>query len=374
MRGLLLLIPAALLIFVALFWSQRGGGPFYVSGFIEADEVRVGSRVGGRVQQVDAVEGAEVEAGATLIVLEPYDLLERLSEAQAQLAARNANLSKLKAGFRKEEIEQARARRDRAKNVLDKLQAGPRPLEIQILRDRLAVAEADLKNAEAEYKRVAELFERDSANQNEMDDVIRLVDSARARHAASRNELSLAEEGTRAEEIAEAKAVLAEAEQALALVEAGYRAEDVAVAQAEVDAVAATIQVIREQIKELTVVAPEAGTVEAVELQPGDLVGPNAPLLTILLPKSLYVRAYVPENRLDVMPDQQVWIRVDSYPGETFSGRISYISRQGEFIPSNVQTPEERVKQVFRIKVSLEESEQRLRPGMSADVFFSRPE
>lgn len=343
-------------------------------GVFEADEVRVGSRVGGRVQQVDAVEGAEVEAGATLIVLEPYDLLERLSEAQAQLAARNANLSKLKAGFRKEEIEQARARRDRAKNVLDKLQAGPRPLEIQILRDRLAVAEADLKNAEAEYKRVAELFERDSANQNEMDDVIRLVDSARARHAASRNELSLAEEGTRAEEIAEAKAVLAEAEQALALVEAGYRAEDVAVAQAEVDAVAATIQVIREQIKELTVVAPEAGTVEAVELQPGDLVGPNAPLLTILLPKSLYVRAYVPENRLDVMPDQQVWIRVDSYPGETFSGRISYISRQGEFIPSNVQTPEERVKQVFRIKVSLEESEQRLRPGMSADVFFSRPE
>ncbi len=374
MRTALLLIPAALIIIVALFWSRGGNGPFYVSGFVETDVVRVGSRVGGRVQSVDAVEGRAVRSGEALIQLEPHDLLERQAEAQAQLAARRAYLSKLQAGFRTEEIEQARAHRDRYKTILDKLIAGPRPLEIRILEERLQVANADLINAQAEYKRVADLFEHERANQNEMDDVVRLLNSARARHAAAQDELSLAREGTRAEEIAEARAALAEAQQALALVEAGYRKEDVEQAQAELDAVAATIAVIRRQVDELTVKAPQDGVIEAIELQPGDLVAPNAPLLTLILAESLYVRAYVPENRINLAADQKVWVRVDAFQDRLFAGRVSFISREGEFTPSNVQTPEERVKQVFRIKVTMDEGKDVLRPGMSADVFFEPPE
>ncbi|MCC7292167.1 MAG: HlyD family efflux transporter periplasmic adaptor subunit [Phycisphaerales bacterium] len=374
MRTALLLIPAALIIIVALFWSRGGNGPFYVSGFVEADVVRVGSRVGGRVQKVDAVEGRAVRSGDGLIQLEPHDLMERLAEAQAQHAARRAQLTKLQAGFRTEEIEQARARRDRYKTILDRLIAGPRPLEIRILEERLEVANADLVNAQAEYKRVADLFEQERANQNEMDDVVRLLNNARARHAAAQDELSLAREGTRAEEIAEARAALAEAQQALALVEAGYRKEDVEQAQAELGAVAATIEVIRRQVDELTVKAPQDGVIEAIELQPGDLVAPNAPLLTIILPESLFVRAYVPENRISLASDQKVWVRVDAFQGRLFAGRVSFISREGEFTPSNVQTPEERVKQVFRIKVTMDEGKDVLRSGMSADVFFEAPE
>ena len=105
-----------------------------------------------------------------------------------------------------------------------------------------------------------------------------------------------------------------------------------------------------------------------IDLQPGDLVAPNAPVLSLLDTGHLWVRAYVPENRLDIQVGQKVPITVDSFPGKTFSGHISFISRQAEFTPNNVQTPEERSKQVFRIKVEIDEGRDVLRPGMTADV------
>jgi HlyD family secretion protein len=83
----------------------------------------------------------------------------------------------------------------------------------------------------------------------------------------------------------------------------------------------------------------------------------------------MWVRAYVPENRLHIKEGQQTRVTIDSYPDESFAGEITFISRQAEFTPRNVQTPEERSQQVFRIKVHLQEHE-RLRPGMAADVWL----
>jgi multidrug resistance efflux pump len=92
--------------------------------------------------------------------------------------------------------------------------------------------------------------------------------------------------------------------------------------------------------------------------------------MSILDPSRLWVRAYMPENRLGVRTGETAWVTVDSFPSERFRGEITYVSRQAEFTPSNIQTPEERSKQVFRIKVTLKEGRDKLRPGMSADVLL----
>jgi HlyD family secretion protein len=84
----------------------------------------------------------------------------------------------------------------------------------------------------------------------------------------------------------------------------------------------------------------------------------------------LWVRAYVPQGRLTVQLDQLVEVAVDAYPGRTFRGRIGFIAGEAEFTPRNVQTPEERIEQVFRIKVYLEEGVEILRAGMAADVIL----
>ncbi|MGD8452847.1 MAG: efflux RND transporter periplasmic adaptor subunit [Phycisphaerae bacterium] len=370
MKRLLLVIPIALVALAALIWSQQRHEPFFVSGFIESHQIRVGSHVGGRIQAVHIAEGDRVSAGAKLLEFEPYDLSERLAQTQAALAAQQARLEKLRAGSRPEEIAGAKAARDRAQAVLDKLVAGPRPLEIKIREDALALAQADLVKAQKDYERISRLVAAEQGAQEELDDATRALAVAQARVDSARDELALLKEGTRAEDIAEATALLAQAEQTLALLEAGARAEDIAEAEALVASSQAAVAIIQRQMAELIVTAPVDSVVEAADLRPGDLIAPGAPVIALTDMSDLWVRAYVPENRLDLKLGQRVSLRVDSFPDRRFAGHLTFISRDAEFTPSNVQTPEERVKQVFRIKVTLDEGRDVLRAGMSADVFL----
>lgn len=353
-------------------WEQGRTGPFVVSGILETDEIRVGSRVGGRVKEVHVAEGDRAAAGTALVTLEPFDLAERLAQARASVAAAQAAYEKLKSGFRREEIEQARARRDRFKATLDELLAGPRPLDLQILRDKLAAASAELVRSQAEYDRVKGLSESERSTK-EMFEAVRALEVARAQKEQAKHTLELAEEGTRPEQVAQARANLAEAEQALALVERGYQPEDVIRAAAELESAQAASAILERQTDELTVKAPRDTVVETIDLQPGDLMPANAPMVALVDPARLWVRAYVPQSRAGITVGHKVYLRVDAYPGRTFEAKVTYVSRQAEFAPGNVQTPEERAKLVFRVKAELTEGLDVLRAGMSADVYFDAP-
>ncbi len=370
MRRVLIIIPIVVALLASLIYSQQRSGPYFVSGLIEADEARLGSRVGGRVREVLVHEGQSVTAGQTLVTLDPFTLHEELAEARATLAAYQARLQLLQAGYRGEEIQQASARRDRFNALLERRVAGSRPLEIQVLRENLAYAEADLKFAQSEYERVMGLAERTDAARREIDNARLLLERAQARLRGARSELELAEEGSRAEDIAEARAQLAESEQALALLKAGFRGEEISEAQARVQAASAAVESILRRLAETELKAPFDGVIEAADLEPGDLIAANAPVISLLDSRTLWVRAYVPENRLDLKLDQRVSLRVDAFPDRRFAGHIGFIARQAEFTPSNAQTPEERSKQVFRIKVLIDEGREMLRAGMSADVFL----
>lgn len=369
MNRAIFIIPFALAAIAALYWSQRPTRDYRISGIVEVDEIRVGSRIGGRVAKVHILEGDHVKPNDPLVELEPYDLNQRMAEAQASLAARRATLSRLEAGFREEEKSQAAAQRDKAAATLEKLKAGPRPLEIQILRDQLEVAKADLDHAETEYERIKKLFEGALGAKQEMDDATRALVSARARFAAADDALKLSLEGTRVEEISEARAVLAEAEANVQLMQTGSRKEDIAEARAMVESSEAAVAVLEQQQSELTVRSPGDCIVEATDLQPGDLIAANSPVLTLIDPARLFVRAYVPENRAVNVGDK-VQVRIDAFPDRRFTAEVIFVSRRGEFTPNNAQTPEERSKQVFRIKVLMKEGYDTLRAGMSADVYL----
>lgn len=356
-----------------LIWQQSRVPPLVVSGFVEADEIRVGSRVGGRVAEVQAAEGQSVAPGESLYTMDPFDLRERLAEAQASHAAAQAEHERLKKGFRPEEIEQARAKRDQWAAELAKLEAGPRKQDIEAAREQVNIARASFEFAEKEHARLARLVEQQQvAAPREYDEAVRMLKSAQGELSAAQQKLSLLEEGSRKEDIARAKASLVEAAEQLKLLESGSRAEDVARAASQVEAAAARVHAIEKQLAELTVSSPCQCVVEAFDLQPGELVSPNQPSISLLDVSKLWVRAYVPEGRLgEIALGDRVPVRVASSGGGDVTGRIVFISREGEFTPRNVQTPEERSKQVFRIKVAIEQGGERLRVGMSADVLLA---
>jgi HlyD family secretion protein len=371
LRGILIISLIAAALIGWLVWSQSNTPPAIVSGYIEADEIRVGSRIGGRVSRVDVEEGASIKTSAPIFQLDEYDLHEQLKEAEAQLAAAAAEADRLQSGYRTEEIEQARARRDLAKVTLDKLIAGPRPHELAMAAEDLRIAQAELELSEAEYKRIDRLREDKQAAPTEYDQATRTRKAWEARVARAEQALAVLKEGTRKEEIAEGRAKLAEAEHALKLMEQGFRKEEIAFAAAKKSAAEADVAAIKTRIGELSVTSPCDCEVEAIELRPGDMVAPNAPTVALLDLSRMWIRTYVPEPMLPrVKPGRKFAIRVDGIENRRFIGHVAFVAKEAEFTPRNVQTPEERSKQVFRIKLMIDEGRESLRVGMSADVLL----
>jgi len=368
-RLVAIIIVAALLVGL-LVYSQHRREPFHVSGFVEAHEIRLGSRVGGRVQRVLVEEGDAVKTGGILVELEPFQFRELLAEANAQLAQATATHDKVKAGFRAEEIAQAKAKHDQLTATVEKLVNGPRKEDISAAKAQVELAESQLSLAVLKHNRVEELFAKKTTTQEDMDQANTELRVARATSESQKESLAKLENGTRPEELAEARAQLEEARQIWLLRQNGSRAEEIAEAEATVDSAKAAVQAIQRQLDELAVKAPVDGMIEAIDLRPGDLVGANAPVISVMDLSQFWVRAYVPENRLSIKVGDPVEVTVDSFPAEKFSARVTFVSRQAEFTPGNVQTPEERSKQVFRIKVTLENGRDRLRPGMAADVWL----
>jgi multidrug resistance efflux pump len=366
-KRVVVVVFVCLVLVGGLLYSQRRAGPLQVSGFIESDEIRIGSRVGGRVLKITVEEGEEVRTDQALVELDPFQLKELKAQSEGQLAQARADRDRLVKGYQTEEIEQSKARLDQLIAARDRLADGEEDIAAAEANLQLAKSEFDL--ATLKYNRTEALFGKNSASQADMDQATSELRVARATVRVREEELAKLKR-TRPSDIKEADAKVEEARQEWLLHDHGYRKEDIARAEAAVETAQAALDAIERQIAELTIRAPADGVIEAVDLRPGDLVGANTPAISMIERGRLWVRAYVPENHLDVRIDQPVTVTVDSFGNRRFRGRIIFVSRRAEFTPGNVQTPEERSKQVFRIKVLLEEGLDVLRPGMTADVRF----
>jgi HlyD family secretion protein len=144
-------------------------------------------------------------------------------------------------------------------------------------------------------------------------------------------------------------------------------------AQMKINQARAQLADIDAQLKEMQVLAPGESILEVLNVKVGDILVPpfNQEVATLLLPQHLWVRVYVPEPWLGLIKiGDQVRVRVDSFPGKDFPGVIEQVNRQAEFTPRNVQTVEDRIRQVFGVKIRLPSNDDRLRAGMAADVYF----
>jgi len=143
--------------------------------------------------------------------------------------------------------------------------------------------------------------------------------------------------------------------------------------QMKINQARAQLADIEAQLAEMQVVAPSDCVVEVLSVKVGDILVPpfNQEVATLLLPEHLWVRVYVPEPWLGkIKIGDQVRVRVDSFPGKDLPGVVEQVNRQAEFTPRNVQTVEDRIRQVFGVKIRLPNNDDRLRAGMSADVYF----
>jgi HlyD family secretion protein len=286
-------------------------------GYVEAEKIEVGSRVGGRIEEVFVEEGDEVAAGDMLVRFETVGMRAQLDEAKHRVGRLQAEL--------------------------EKAEAGPRPQEIAQAREQFSAATARVKRATNDHKRALERGER-FTTKAEIDELETAVQVAQNEERALGEQVAMLEEGTRAEDIIIARRSLEEAQ--------------------------AHVVLLQDQLEEGVVEAPVAAAVEACDLQPGDLVAGGAPLATLVRADELWVRCFVPTTKITfVQPGQQVEVEVDSRPNEKFVGHVLRVNRVAEYTPRNVQTFDQREDQVFGVKVRVEDPQGVLRPGMAATVF-----
>jgi RND family efflux transporter MFP subunit len=128
---------------------------------------------------------------------------------------------------------------------------------------------------------------------------------------------------------------------------------------------------VEAQLKEMQVLAPAESILEVLNVKGGDVLPANGEVATLLLPQHLWVRVYVPEPWLGhIKIGDEVRVRVDSFPGKDFPGVVEQVNRTAEFTPRNVQTVEDRIRQVFGVKIRLPNDDDRLRAGMATDAYF----
>jgi len=221
---------------------------------------------------------------------------------------------------------------------LAELEAGPRREELDAAKHDWEALDSELDQARADAKRAEELFAQKTISETEREQAVTRARSLEKNSAAAKSRYEVLVAGTRVERIAQARAQVAELET---------------------------------QIKEMKVVAPSDCVLEVLSVKTGDVLPANREVATVLLPQHLWVRVFVPEPWLGhIKVGDAARVRVDSDPGRDFPGLVEQIAREAEFTPRNVQTVGERIKQVFGVKVRLDNNEGKLRAGMAADVFL----
>jgi multidrug resistance efflux pump len=325
------------------------------SGTVEARNIRVGSKIGGRISQVLVREGDRVQPGQVLITFDDKEL-------QASLEQARAAAQKAQRGFRPEEIQEAQAAAEQAKADYDMHLKGYRKEDIASAQADFDRAKADEVRAHLDFQRYEALAEKDLVSKQQRDTTEANWKMALAARENAQHKLDELQRGFRPEEIAMSEARYKQAQATLEKLQRGNRREDVEAASAELSYEEA-------RYRERQVLAPSAATVEVLDVRPGDIIAPNTPVATLLESDQIYVRIYVPETELDkVKVGQKAEIRIDPFQKQVFNGIVEQINQQAEFLPRNVQTREERVHQVFGIKVRVDDSARHVLPGMSADV------
>jgi HlyD family secretion protein len=352
-------------------------------------------------------QGQLAQQQANLQRLQAGNRPEDIAKAAAQLAEVKASLQELQAGNRPQDIAKAQAQLAEAKANLHQLQAGNRPQEIAQANARLQQSQATLNQREGDWQRYQQLYQsgaisgqtlaqkradRDIAQNQVLETQqglalqkagarVEQIAQAQAKVEQQAHSVALLKAGARKEDIAQAQAKVEQQIQSVAALKAGARKEEIAQAQAQVQAAQGALRTIQEQLKETQVVAPFDGIVLEKFADIGAFVSPSmgggsgasassSSILTLTSVKQQVVVNLSESQIAKVKLGQAVTIKADAFPGEVFTGKVEQISPQAK-IAQNVTSVEVRVS-LERAPSAIDSTgAAKLKAGMNVEAQFA---
>jgi len=379
------IIPVVILLLAVggyFAWSRMKVDDEFVlrlSGNIEFKKVDIAFKTAGKLVELTVDEGANVTQGKMIARLDHEQMSRMRERDSATVLSAESQLLQLQTGIRyqKEMTKGETALREsemrQAKAKLQELLDGARPQELSQARSALEDLRTLRAQAGKELDRAKQLIAKEDISQNQFDQYQTRFASLSAQVASAEQRLALLLEGPRKTDIEAARAAVARTEAALKITEAQRleilrREEDLAARRADISRAKSGVSVIDSQLDDTVAIAPIDGVVLVKSADPGEVLAAGTPIVTLGDIDHPWLRGYVPQSKLgQVKLGMPVAIHSDSYPGKTYRGKVSFIASEAEFTPKQIQTTEERVKLVYRIKVEVENPGRELKLNMPVD-------
>src|SRR5881296_58423 len=329
------------------------------SGTIEATNVDVSFQIAGQITEVLVTEGQFVKTAEVLARLAAEEHNEYVNQIKASLDVVTSQVrqQEIAVALRKEilesQIAQARGQVEALASAAERQRVGSRPQEIRVAEAELAQAEAILTQRRADFRRVADLSKAGVMPQQQFDAAQAQLSAAETNRDAAAERLALVREGARREDVTEAEARVKTAQAGVGIAEAGSKEVDIQrealeAARARQRELRAQLEAAKTQLAHAEIRSPLDGVVLSKNVESGEVVNAATPVVTIANIDQLWMNIYVPETQTGLVKlDEPVDINVDSFPGETFKGKVTFVSSKSEFTPKTILTPEERVKLVY---------------------------
>ncbi len=379
------IVVAAAVVVVALVWGRswfrsRDGNTVRVSGNIELTEVNVSFKVPGKLIERKVDEGDRVNAGMLVARLDKDQLLgqrdrarEAIASAQSQ-QAQQTTLIDYQAATLEGQIQQRAAEVKMAEARLAAMLAGSREQEKQQARAGVDRAQTEYDRSVNDWKRAQTLFKNEDISAADFDQYRTRYESADAGLKTAKEQLALVLEGPRKEDIDAGRAQLAQAQAVLRLAEAQRleltrRRQELVQRTADLGQRKADLSIIQTQVDDTEAFSPIGGVVLVKSAEVGEVIAAGTTVLTVGDIDHPWVRAYITEGDLGrVKLGSKANVTTDSYPGKVYQGRVTFISSEAEFTPKQIQTPEERAKLMYRVKIEVENPRGELKSNMPADA------
>jgi HlyD family secretion protein len=378
-----ILVAVAVLAIAGILWSKRNGrddAHIRLSGNMELTQVDISFKVAGKLIERTVDEGDTVKKGQLIARVDQVQAMRQKQAQQAGVQSAEMQLSQSVTSVAWEkntleaDIEMHKAEIRQAQATLEQLLNGSRPEEIQQAQAAVADARTQAEQARLDWDRAQILYKNDDISTAQRDQYEARFNSTAALLHQAEERFALVKEGPRKEEIAAARASLARAQAALKVSEANAlevkrREEDLGSRRAEMQRARAQLGVVESQLDDTSVFSPIDGVVLVKSAEIGEVLAAGTTVVTIGDLDHPWLRGYVKETDLGrVKLGQKVKLTTDTFPGKVYWGRVSFIASEAEFTPKQIQTTEERVKLVYRIKIDVDNSSHELKSNMPVDA------
>jgi HlyD family secretion protein len=351
-----------------------------ISGNIEMTEVNIAFKTAGKLMERTVDEGDRVKKGQLIARLDRDNLARQREREEAGALSARTQLAQAQTGLDWQratvsaDIDQRRADLASQEARLAELKAGARPQEKLEVRAAVESAQSEFDRARRDWERAQTLHKNDDISTAQFDQYRARFDSAAAavRQVKEREALVLA--GARDEVITAAAGQVDRARGAVRLSEANQielkrRAQEIATRRAEIQRAEASIRFIDSQLADTAVYSPVDGIVLVKAADVGEVLAPGTNVVTVGDIDHPWLRGYINETDLGrVKIGSKAKVTTDSYPGKIYNGRVTFIASEAEFTPKQIQTQQERVKLVYRVKITLDDPKHELKINMPADA------